>query len=43
MQYPQLYTALIFSSLLGITIFSLFGWLGNRAVRSWHESAGQER
>jgi NitT/TauT family transport system permease protein len=43
MQYPQLYTALIFSSLLGITIFTLFGWLGNRAVRSWHESAGQER
>jgi NitT/TauT family transport system permease protein len=43
MQYPQLYTALIFSSLLGISIFTLFGWLGNRAVRSWHESADQDR
>jgi len=38
MQYPQLYAAIIFSSLLGIAIFSLFGWVGNRAVRSWHES-----
>jgi NitT/TauT family transport system permease protein len=42
MQYPQLYTALIFSSLLGITIFTFFGWLGNRVVRSWHESATEE-
>ena len=39
MEYPQLYTAIIFSSLLGIAIFSFFGWLGNRAIRSWHESA----
>jgi NitT/TauT family transport system permease protein len=43
MQYPQLYTAIIFSSLLGITIFSLFGWIGHRAVRSWHESAAGDR
>ena len=43
MQYPQLYTAIIFSSLLGIAIFSLFGWLGNRAIRSWHESAVESR
>lgn len=39
MQYPQLYTAIIFSSLLGIAIFSFFGWIGHRIVRSWHESA----
>jgi NitT/TauT family transport system permease protein len=43
MQYPQLYTAIIFSSLLGIAIFTLFGWLGNRAIRSWHESAVDTR
>lgn len=43
MQYPQLYTAIIFSSLLGIAIFSLFGWIGHRAVRSWHESAVDHR
>ena len=40
MQYPQLYTAIIFSSLLGIAIFGFFGWIGNRLTRSWHESAG---
>ncbi|HEX3425639.1 MAG TPA: ABC transporter permease [Acidimicrobiales bacterium] len=43
MQYPQLYTAIIFSSLLGIAIFTVFGWIGHRALRSWHESAGEER
>jgi NitT/TauT family transport system permease protein len=41
MQYPQLYTAIIFSSLLGIAIFSLFGWAGHRLIRSWHESAAE--
>jgi NitT/TauT family transport system permease protein len=39
LQYPQLYTAIICSSLLGIAIFTLFGWVGHHAVRSWHESA----
>ncbi len=43
MQYPQLYTAIIFSSLLGIAIFTFFGWAGNRAIRSWHESADQHQ
>jgi NitT/TauT family transport system permease protein len=43
MQYPQLYTAIIFSSLLGIAIFALFGWAGHRAIRSWHESAAGGR
>jgi NitT/TauT family transport system permease protein len=41
LQYPQLYTAIFFSSLLGITIFAFFGWVGHRAIRSWHESAGE--
>ncbi len=43
MQYPQLYTAIIFSSLLGIAIFSLFGWAGHRLIRSWHESAADDQ
>jgi len=43
MEYPQLYTAIIFSSLLGIAIFTFFGWLGNRTIRSWHESAVESR
>jgi NitT/TauT family transport system permease protein len=38
-QYPKLYACLIWSSLLGIAVFVIFGWLGHRAVRSWHESA----
>jgi NitT/TauT family transport system permease protein len=42
MQYPQLYTAIIFSSLLGIAIFGFFGWMGQRITRSWHESAGEK-
>jgi NitT/TauT family transport system permease protein len=35
----QLYTAIFFSSLLGIVVFWGFGFLGNRLTRSWHESA----
>jgi NitT/TauT family transport system permease protein len=35
----QLYTAIFFSSLLGIVVFWGFGYLGNRLTRSWHESA----
>jgi NitT/TauT family transport system permease protein len=39
LQYPQLYSCLIWSSLLGIAVFLIFGWLSNLALRSWHESA----
>jgi NitT/TauT family transport system permease protein len=39
LMYEQLYSCLIWSSLLGIAVFLFFGWLGNRVVRSWHESA----
>lgn len=42
LQYPQLYTAIIFSSLLGIAIFGFFGWAGHRITRSWHESAADQ-
>lgn len=42
LQYPQLYAAIIVSSLLGITIFAFFTLIGNRAVRSWHESAAEK-
>jgi NitT/TauT family transport system permease protein len=38
----RMITAIFFSSLLGIVVFWGFGYLGNRLVRSWHESA-QER
>jgi NitT/TauT family transport system permease protein len=35
----RLYTAVFFSSLLGVVVFWGFGYLGNRLTRSWHESA----
>jgi NitT/TauT family transport system permease protein len=39
LQYPQLYSCLIWSSLLGIAVFLVFGWLSHLALQSWHESA----
>jgi NitT/TauT family transport system permease protein len=38
-EFDRMFTCLIWSSLLGIAVFTFFGWLGNRLVRSWHESA----
>jgi NitT/TauT family transport system permease protein len=35
----KLFTSIFFSCLLGIVVFWGFGFLGNRATRSWHESA----
>jgi NitT/TauT family transport system permease protein len=35
--YPLMYGALILSSLLGIAVFTLFGWIGNRVVGKWYE------
>jgi NitT/TauT family transport system permease protein len=37
-QYPLTYGALVLSSLLGIAVFILFGWLGHLIVGRWHES-----
>jgi NitT/TauT family transport system permease protein len=35
----RLFTAIFFSSLLGLIVFWAFGALSNRALRSWHDSA----
>lgn len=35
----RLFTAIFFSSLLGLVVFWAFGLLSNRALRSWHDSA----
>jgi NitT/TauT family transport system permease protein len=43
LQGEQLITTIFFSSLLGIVVFWGFGYLGNRLVRSWHESAQERR
>jgi NitT/TauT family transport system permease protein len=37
-QYPEMYGALVLSVVLGIVVFTLFGWLGKVAVGRWHES-----
>jgi NitT/TauT family transport system permease protein len=39
----RLITTIFFSSLLGIVVFWGFGYIGNRLIRSWHESAGEGR
>ena len=38
----QLFGAVILSSLLGLVVFWLFGWLARRVVGSWHETAADE-
>jgi NitT/TauT family transport system permease protein len=35
----RLFTAIFFSSLLGVVLFWVVGFIGHRAIRSWHESA----
>lgn len=37
-QYEEMYGALVLSVLLGIIVFTLFGWLSKVAVGRWHES-----
>ena len=38
----QLFGAVILSSLLGLLVFWLFGWLARRVIGSWHETAASE-
>jgi NitT/TauT family transport system permease protein len=39
LNYERLIGALILSSALGVAIYLLIGWVGNRMLRTWHESA----
>ncbi len=38
LQAEQLFTAVLFSSLLGLAVFWFFTFVGHRLIRSWHES-----
>jgi NitT/TauT family transport system permease protein len=38
LQYEKLFGGVILASLLGVVIYVLIGWLGNRTLRNWHES-----
>jgi NitT/TauT family transport system permease protein len=40
LQSEQLFTAIFFSSLLGLVVFWGFGFVANRVLRQWHDSAG---
>jgi NitT/TauT family transport system permease protein len=39
LRVPELFVAAIVSSIFGIAVFLFFGWLSNRLLRNWHESA----
>ena len=43
LQSEQLFSAVILSSLLGLTVFWTFGLLTRLLVGSWHESVAKER
>jgi NitT/TauT family transport system permease protein len=36
----QLIAAVIMSSALGVSVFVLFGWIQNKAIGKWHDTAG---
>lgn len=38
LEYEKLFGGVILASFLGVAIYLLIGWLGNRALRNWHES-----
>jgi NitT/TauT family transport system permease protein len=38
----QLLAAIIMSSLLGVVVFQLFGWIQMKAIGQWHEERGAE-
>ena len=37
-EYEKLFGAVILACLLGVAIYVVIGWLGNRMLRNWHES-----
>ena len=40
LQGEELLASVIMSSALGVTVFLFFGWVQNRAIGRWHDSAG---
>lgn len=43
LQSEQLFAAVFVSSLLGVVVFAIFGFLGRRVVGRWHESGRDPR
>jgi NitT/TauT family transport system permease protein len=42
LQAEQLFTSIFLSSLLGLSVFWMFGWLAERVVGAWHESGRRQ-
>jgi NitT/TauT family transport system permease protein len=40
-KYEQMYAALIASTILSVSVYLAFSWLGNKLFSEWHESGGQ--
>jgi NitT/TauT family transport system permease protein len=40
LQGEELLASIVMSSVLGVSVFWFFGWLQNRAIGKWHDSAG---
>ena len=42
-KYEQMYAAIIAATLLSVSVYLFFSWLGNYLFSEWHESGGKER
>ena len=36
---PEMFAGTIMATLFGVIMFLIVGWVTNRAIRNWHESA----
>jgi len=41
-KYEQMYAALIASTVLSVSVYLFFSWLGNYLFSEWHESGGKQ-
>ncbi len=40
---PEMFAGTITATLFGVIMFLIVGWITNRAIRNWHESAARKR
>jgi NitT/TauT family transport system permease protein len=40
---PEMFAGTITATLFGVIMFLIVGWITNRAIRNWHESASRKR
>jgi NitT/TauT family transport system permease protein len=39
LEYERLFGGIILAALLGVTIYAVIGWISNRVLRNWHDTA----